>query len=83
MKLLKVTKEHKIFERRDGRYAVKTRKGRPVNAEDKTAILIQEGLVTAPEPKPEPAPEPEVEETTEEAPAAEESAEEAPEEEAK
>ena len=68
MKLVKVVKEYKIFERRDGRFAVKTRKGQPVNAEDKTAILVAEGLVTAPEPKPEP--EPEIE-AVEEAPAEE------------
>ena len=88
MKLVKVVKEYKIFERRDGRFAVKTRKGKAVNAEEKTAILLSEGLVTAPEPKPEPAPEPEVEAVeeapAEEAPAAEEepAAEEAPAEEA-
>ena len=43
MKLVKVVKEYKIFERRDGRFAVKTRKGKAVNAEEKTAILLSEG----------------------------------------
>ena len=90
MQLEKKTKTHKIFKRNDGRYAVKTSKGKPVNGDDKIAILLAEGLVTAPEPKAEPEPEPTeaAEEATEaaaaDAPEAEEDApaEEAPAEEA-
>ena len=75
MQLEKKTATHKIFKRNDGRFAVKTLKGAAVNGEDKVAVLLEAGLVTAPEPKPEPAPE--VEEATEEAAAEEAPAEEA------
>jgi len=65
MQLEKKTATHKIFKRNDGRYAVKTLKGQPVNAEEKIAVLQAEGLVTKPEPKAEP--EVKVEEVAEEA----------------
>jgi len=73
MQLEKKTETHKIFKRNDGRYAVKTLKGKAVNGEEKVAVLLEAGLVTQPEPKPA---EPEVEETTEEAAAEEAPAEE-------
>ena len=63
MQLEQKTKTHKIFKRNDGRYAVTTLKGVAVNGEDKIAVLLEAGLVTAPAPKAEP--EPEVEETAE------------------
>jgi len=66
MQLEKKTATHKIFKRNDGRYAVTTKKGASVNGDDKVAILMAEGLMTAPEPKAEPEPEA-AEETTEEA----------------
>jgi len=68
MQLEKKTATHKIFKRKDGRFAVVTKKGNAVNAEEKIEILIAEGLVTKPEPKAEPevAEEAPAEETTEE-----------------
>ena len=72
MELVKTTDSHKIYKRRDGRFAVKTRKGQPVNAEDKISVLAAEGLITAPEPKPEPVEEAPAEEAAAEEVAAEE-----------
>ena len=54
MKLVKKTAEYSVLERRDGRYAVKSKKGKMINGDDKVAILMAEKLVKAPEPKPEP-----------------------------
>lgn len=53
MSIVKKTDTHVIYQRRDGRYAVKTTKGAPVNGDDKVAILQAEGYLKAPEPKPE------------------------------
>ena len=52
MKLVKTTAENKIFQRRDGRYAVETLKGSAVNGEEKVKVLLAEELikVTAPNP---------------------------------
>jgi hypothetical protein len=56
MKEIKRTKEHRIYQKRSGRYAVTDARKRPVNGEDKAAILLAEGLVAAPKQKaPEPA----------------------------
>lgn len=70
MKIVKKTAEHTIYERRDGRFAVKTSKGQPVNAEEKVAILSAAGYLKAPEPKAEVVEEV-AEEVVEEAPEAE------------
>jgi hypothetical protein len=80
MKLVKKTDEYSIYQRGDGRYAVKDSNKRPVNGDEKVRILLAEDLikVTAPAAPEEPAEEP-AEEAAEEA--AEESAEEASEEE--
>jgi hypothetical protein len=51
MKLVKKTAEYRIYQRRDDRYAVTDAKKRPVNGEEKIAILLAEGLVTAPAAK--------------------------------
>lgn len=67
MKIVKKTADHTVYERRDGRFAVKTSKGQPVNADEKIAILTAEGFLKAPEPK--------AEEVVEEAPAEEAAAE--------
>lgn len=57
MKEIKRTKEHRIYQKRSGRYAVLDAHKRPVNGDDKTAILLAEGLVAAPKEKaPEPPP---------------------------
>lgn len=61
MKLIKKTATHTIFQRRDGRYAVRTAKRKPVNGDEKVSILIAEGLLTPASPK---AAEPEPEEVT-------------------
>jgi hypothetical protein len=58
MKLVKKTADYSIYRRGDDRYAVKDAQKQPVNGDDKTAILLAEGLITAPAPK---APEPEEE----------------------
>lgn len=54
MKLVKKTAEYSIFQRGDERYAVKDAAKKPVNGEEKVAILLAEGLikVAAPAPKP-------------------------------
>ena len=62
MTVVKKTESHVVYQRRDGRYAVKTLKGAPVNGDDKVAVLQAEGYLKKPEPKAE-----EPEETTEEA----------------
>ena len=57
MTLIKKTNEYSIYRRGDARYAVKNAHSAPVNGDDKTAILLQEGLIDAPKIKaPEPAP---------------------------
>lgn len=55
MQLVKKTASHKIFKRRDGRYAVTTLKNQKVNGEEKMQALLAEELikVTAPAPKAE------------------------------
>lgn len=52
MKLIKKTAEYSVLERRDGRHAVQSKKGKMINGDDKVAILIAEKLVKAPAPKP-------------------------------
>jgi hypothetical protein len=74
MKLIKKTGEFRIYQRRDDRYAVENAERKPVNGEEKVAILLAEGLITAPAVK---QPEPEEPEAAEEA-AAEEGGEQAP-----
>ena len=54
MKLEQKTATHKIFKRNDGRYAVVSLKGQPVNGDEKVALLTELGLVSAPEKKAEP-----------------------------
>ena len=68
MELIKKTAEHRIYQRRDARYAVTDADKRPVNGDEKVAILLAEGLVKAPALK---QPEPEAPEATEEEAAAE------------
>lgn len=64
MTLVKKTKEYSIYKRGDERFAVKGAYGKPVNGDDKVAILLQEGLIEAPKVKaPEPEPEAEAEAT--------------------
>jgi len=62
MKKLKTTSDHTIYEKRSGRYAVKDRRKRWVQGDDKVAVLRAEGLLKTPEPK-APAAEPDDETT--------------------
>ncbi len=48
----KKTAEYTVLKRSDGRFAVKNSKNKFINGEEKVAILIAEGLLTAPAPKP-------------------------------
>lgn len=72
MKLVKKTDDYTIYQRRDGRHAVKDANKAPVNGDEKARILAEEGLVAAPKAAApaEEAPEAPAEEATEaEAPA--------------
>ncbi|NEV63945.1 hypothetical protein [Thiorhodococcus minor] len=56
MQQIKKTDEHIIFQKKSGRYAVKTKKAKQwVNGEEKQAILVAEQLITLPDPKAAPA----------------------------
>lgn len=75
MTLVKKTADYCIYKRGDDRFAVENAHRKPVNGDEKVAILLQEGLIEAPKvkaPEPEPAPEAEASEgdPAEEAPAA-------------
>lgn len=52
MKVIKKTDEYTILQKRSERYAVRGRKGVMINGEDKTKILLAEGLITLTEPRP-------------------------------
>jgi hypothetical protein len=52
MKRVKITSDHRIFQKRSGRYAVQDKNKRFVHGDDKTKVLLEAGLVTVPEPKP-------------------------------
>lgn len=52
MKKVKKTAEYTIFQRNDGRYAVKDAAKNWVNGDSKVEILKKEKLMKAPEPKP-------------------------------
>lgn len=51
MQLIKKTDSHIIYQRRDKRHAVKTRKGRPLNGDAKAKVLSELGLITLPKKK--------------------------------
>ncbi len=63
MNIEKKTAEYVILKRADGRFAVKTTKGKFINGEDKVKILQAEGLLATPAPKAEEAPAEETAET--------------------
>ena len=52
MKLVKDIEGFSIYERRDGRFAVETSKGKSVNGEEKTAILLAQELIKVTAAKP-------------------------------
>ena len=71
MKVIKKTKEYTVYQKGSGRYAVKNAHKNWVNADEKIAILLAEGLIKAVAPAPVVEEAPAVEEA---APAAEEAA---------
>ena len=71
MKVLKKTAEYTVFQKRSGRFAVKNADKKPVNGDEKVAILIAEGFLKEEAPKVEEAPVEEVAEEAAEAPAEE------------
>ena len=74
MKTIKKTDSYTIFQKRNGRYAIRGEGRQWVNAEEKVKILLEAGLIKLPESKPA---EPEAAEETEaEEAAGEEAAEE-------
>ena len=54
MKQVKKTAEYTVFQRRDGRYAVRGTNSKWINGNDKVEILYKETLLAKPEPKAEP-----------------------------
>ncbi|MFN2329392.1 MAG: hypothetical protein ABR612_10770 [Chromatocurvus sp.] len=63
MTLVKKTADYCIYKRGDDRFAVENAHRKPVNGDEKVAILLQEGLIEAPKAKaPEPEPASEVDE---------------------
>ena len=51
MKQVKKTAEYTVFQRRDGRYAVRGTNSKWINGNDKVEILYKETLLAKPEPK--------------------------------
>ena len=47
MKVIKKTKEYVVYQKANGRYAVKDANKKWVNAEEKVKILLAEGLIKA------------------------------------
>ena len=54
MDLVKETKEHKIYQKKSKRYAVRDANRKWVNGEEKVKILVKEKLLKVPIPKPAP-----------------------------
>jgi hypothetical protein len=52
MKAVKKTSEYTIFEKRSGRYAVQDDQRKFLRGDDKTRILLAEGLIKKSEPRP-------------------------------
>ena len=52
MKLVKRTDAHKVYQRRDSRYSVTTLKGKKINGEEKTAVLLALDLIKTTATKP-------------------------------
>ena len=45
METVKKTENYTIFKKRNGRYSIKGAKGKWINGDDKTKILVAEGLI--------------------------------------
>lgn len=60
MKTVKQHAAYTIFQRRDGRHAVRAKHGKKgkswLNGDDKVEVLAREGLITKPQPKTAPEP---------------------------
>jgi len=68
LELVKSSDKYNIYKKRSGRYGVQDLKRKWINGDDKTKILSEAGLITAPKAK-APEPEPEVEAAADETPA--------------
>ncbi|MBK1644890.1 hypothetical protein CKO25_09555 [Thiocapsa imhoffii] len=63
MEQIKKTAEYRIFQKKSGRYAVRTKKKAWLHGEEKEQVLLNEQLITRPRPKAsEPTPATETEE---------------------
>ncbi|PCH51801.1 MAG: hypothetical protein COC20_05395 [Cellvibrionales bacterium] len=51
MKVVKKTAEYTVYQKRSGRYAVKSADNQAINEADKVTILLAEGLIKAAETK--------------------------------
>jgi hypothetical protein len=51
MKRVKMTGDHRILQKRSGRFAVQDKNKRFLHGDDKTKVLLAAGFVTVPEPK--------------------------------
>lgn len=56
MQTLKQTSEYTIMKRRDGRHAILDKNSKFVRGDEKTKILLQEGLIKLTAPKKQDAP---------------------------
>ncbi|MBD65847.1 MAG: hypothetical protein CME62_11615 [Halobacteriovoraceae bacterium] len=66
MEVVKQTDDYKIMKKRSGRFGVKNKSGKWINADEKVKILLNEGLIKVTEAK-APAEEPAAEEAPAEA----------------
>ncbi|EGV31389.1 hypothetical protein ThidrDRAFT_2011 [Thiorhodococcus drewsii AZ1] len=62
MQQIKKTAEYTLFQKKSGRYAVKDKNKQWISGEAKQQILVDEKLITLPEPKAAPEPETEASE---------------------
>ncbi|PIP93868.1 MAG: hypothetical protein COW00_04730 [Bdellovibrio sp. CG12_big_fil_rev_8_21_14_0_65_39_13] len=51
MEVVKKTDSYTIIKKRSGRFGVKHKNGRWINGDEKTKVLLAEGLIKAPAPK--------------------------------
>jgi hypothetical protein len=55
MQQIKKTADYTLYQKKSGRYALKGRNKKWINGEEKQRILVEEKLITLPEPKAKPA----------------------------
>ena len=51
MKMVQMAGDYSIYQKRSGRYAFQDKRKKWVNAEEKTRILLEAGLIKLPRPK--------------------------------